>query len=169
MIFQIQKEYKYLAIIIFVFYLGGLYFFPNKFYFFFLLCILFFIANKPYKVRFEEHQFIEIHRLIGKKKIKFHDIKKVTKGTHRNAIIFEGGVIYLGHLIERVDTLTDLIKNSIQRHEVSEISSAQIGEVTKSTEPSSYALIMIAIRVTIAAIILSAIGVWFFIKFVKSF
>jgi len=80
MIFQIQKEYRYLAIIIFVFYLGGLYFFPKKFYFFFLLCILFFIANKPYKVRFEEHQFIEIYRLIGKKKIKLHDIKKISKG-----------------------------------------------------------------------------------------
>ena len=69
MVFRIQKEYIWLASIGFLFFLGGWYLYPYTFYFLFLLCVFFFLANIIYMVRIVDNEFIEFSRLFRKKRI----------------------------------------------------------------------------------------------------
>ena len=168
MVFQIQKEYKYLAFMVLLFFAGAFYLFPTRFYLIIAIGAFLIIAQKPYKVLFIEKEYIVIYRLIGKKRIELRNIQKVTKGTHQNAIIHSGGVIRLGHLIDRVDALTDLIEKSLEPTKSNESELKKLPPTLRSINPSSFELVKIAVIVSIIAIILSVIGVIFFLNLSKT-
>jgi hypothetical protein len=168
MVFQIQKEYKYLAFMVLLLFAGAFYLFQTHFYLIVGIFAFLIIAQKPYKVLFIEEEYIEIYRLLGKKRIELRNIQMVTKGTHQNAIIHSGGVIRLGHLIDRVDTLTNLIEKSIVPTEVNKIESQKSPSVMRSENPSSFELVKMAVIFSIVAIILTVFGVIFFLNLAKS-
>jgi|GEM_PF-4068307 len=167
MTFQIQKEYIYIVAAGLAFFVFGIYNFPNDYIFLFLIFYLFYIANFPYKIQFIENNFIIVHRLIGKKQIKLRDIINVTRGTHKTTIYYNNKAINISHLIDRVDTLANLVENSI-RPEKSIAPESEIEDLTIREDASSSDLIKAAVRVLIIAIITSVLGVIYFIKMAKS-
>ena len=115
--YRLPKEYIYLCIFGLIFVLTSLYWEPNIFSLIFLIIICIIWIGTPYRIDCDHKDSIIVHRIIGKKQIKFKDIKNVTKGNFRDKVEIKDGCIYLTHLISNLDQLTNEIVKTINTHE----------------------------------------------------
>ena len=134
--------------------------FQSNYIFLFLMLYLIYIATFSYKIRFIENDSVIFYRLLGNRQIKLCNIIRVTKGTHKNRVHFENSAINISHLIDNVDTLTNLIEKSVHSGKTI-ITEAKIEDFSIREDASSSDLVKIAVRVLIFAIITSVIGIIF--------